>query len=119
MSVPAGPAVRHPVPRQPRVVLLGPLVRSPLIEVGKSSYYNGPDAPSAFETRNVPHHCGPEKLVIGRFCAPGTGVRFIMNGANHRLDGPSAFPPHHGRFAGRPLRPAHRPARPRGHRRRQ
>lgn len=38
------------------------------------------------------YHYGPEKLVIGRFCALGTGVRFIMNGANHRMDGPSTFP---------------------------
>lgn len=35
---------------------------------------------------------GPERLVIGKFCALGTGVRFIMNGANHRMDGPSTFP---------------------------
>lgn len=35
---------------------------------------------------------GPEKLIIGKFCALGTGVRFIMNGANHRMDGPSTFP---------------------------
>jgi virginiamycin A acetyltransferase len=30
--------------------------------------------------------------VIGKFCALGTGVRFIMNGANHRMDGVSTFP---------------------------
>lgn len=38
------------------------------------------------------YHYGPEKLVIGKFCALGTGVRFLMNGANHRMDGPSTFP---------------------------
>ena len=31
-------------------------------------------------------------LIIGKFCALGEGVRFIMNGANHRMDGPSTFP---------------------------
>jgi len=30
--------------------------------------------------------------VIGKYCALGDGVRFIMNGANHRMDGPSTFP---------------------------
>jgi virginiamycin A acetyltransferase len=74
------------------VVLLKPLVTSPLIEVGEYSYYDDPDEPTAFETRNVLYHYGPEKLVIGKFCALGTGVRFIMNGANHRMDGPSTFP---------------------------
>ncbi|MBA0052603.1 CatB-related O-acetyltransferase [Streptomyces sp. AJS327] len=90
--VPADPNRLHPVPGQPRVVLLRPLVTSPLIEVGEFTYYDDPDDPTAFETRNVLYHYGPERLVIGRFCALGEGVRFLMNGANHRMDGPSTFP---------------------------
>ncbi|RZD72390.1 acetyltransferase [Streptomyces albidoflavus] len=89
---PADPTALHPMEGQPRVVLLKPLVTSPLIEVGEFSYYDDPDDPTAFETRNVLHHYGPEKLVIGKFCALATGVRFLMNGANHRMDGPSTFP---------------------------
>nr|BEK68139.1 CatB-related O-acetyltransferase [Kitasatospora purpeofusca] len=94
MPDPSGPdpTVLHPMPEQPRVVLLRPLVTSPLIEVGEFTYYDDPDDPTAFETRNVLYHYGPERLVIGRYCALGTGVRFIMNGANHRTDGPSTFP---------------------------
>ncbi|WP_129767877.1 CatB-related O-acetyltransferase [Streptomyces sp. L-9-10] len=92
MPLPADATVLHPMPDQPRVVLLRPLVKSPLIEVGEYSYYDDPDDPTAFETHNVLYHYGPEKLVIGKFCALGTGVRFIMNGANHRMDGPSTFP---------------------------
>jgi virginiamycin A acetyltransferase len=88
----ADPNVLHPMPEQPRVVLLKPLVTSPLIEIGEFSYYDDPDDPTAFETRNVLYHYGPEKLIIGKFCALGEGVRFIMNGANHRMDGPSTFP---------------------------
>ncbi|MGC4992543.1 CatB-related O-acetyltransferase [Nocardia salmonicida] len=80
------------MPEQPRVVLLKPLIASPLIEVGEYSYYDDPDEPTSFETRNVLYHYGPEKLIIGKFCALGTGTRFIMNGANHRMDGPSTFP---------------------------
>ena len=91
-ALPADPTVIHPIPEQPRVVLLKPLVKSALIEVGEYSYYDDPDEPTAFETRNVLYHYGPEKLVIGKFCALGEGVRFIMNGANHRMDGPSTFP---------------------------
>ncbi|MFS0696201.1 CatB-related O-acetyltransferase [Streptomyces nitrosporeus] len=90
--VPADPTVLHPMTGQPRVVQLKPLVTSPLIEVGEYSYYDDPDDATAFETRNVLYHYGPEKLVIGRFCALATGVRFLMNGANHRMDGPSTFP---------------------------
>lgn len=86
------PATLHPMAGQPRVVLLKPLVTSPLIEVGEYSYYDDPGDPTAFETANVLYHYGPEKLVIGKFCALATGVRFIMNGANHRMDGVSTFP---------------------------
>ncbi len=89
---PADPTVLHPMPGQPRVVLLRPLVTSPLIEVGEFTYYDDPVDPTAFESRNVLYHYGPEKLVIGRFCALAEGVRFLMNGANHRMDGPSTFP---------------------------
>lgn len=35
---------------------------------------------------------GPEKLVIGRYCAIATGTRFIMAGANHLMSGVSTFP---------------------------
>lgn len=54
------PTTLHPMPGQPRVVLLKPLVTSPLIEVGEYSYYDDPDDPTAFETRNVLYHYGPE-----------------------------------------------------------
>lgn len=54
--LPADPTVLHPFPEQPRVVLLKPLVTSPLIEVGEYSYYDDPDDPTAFETRNVLYH---------------------------------------------------------------
>lgn len=32
-----------------------------------------------------------DKLVIGKFCSFGAGTTFIMNGANHRMDG-STYP---------------------------
>lgn len=91
-ALPPDPSTLHPMAGQPRVVLLAPLITSPLIEVGAFTYYDDPDDATAFETRNVLYHYGPERLVIGRYCALATGVRFLMNGANHRLDGPSTFP---------------------------
>lgn len=77
---------------QPRVVLLKPLIDNPLIEVGEYTYYDDPEFAEEFETRNVLHHYGPDKLVIGKFCALATGVTFIMNGANHRMNGVSTYP---------------------------
>lgn len=86
------PAVVHPIPGQERVVLLRPLITSPLIEVGEFSYYDDPEHATEFETRNVTHHYGPERLVIGKFCAFASGVTFVMNGANHRMSGVSTYP---------------------------
>ncbi|MEV0683954.1 CatB-related O-acetyltransferase [Nocardia sp. NPDC050378] len=86
------PTTAHPIPDRTRVMLLKPHVTSPWIEVGDFTYYDDPDDPTAFETRNVLYSYGPEKLVIGKFCAIATGARFIMNGANHRMDGPSTYP---------------------------
>jgi virginiamycin A acetyltransferase len=31
-------------------------------------------------------------LIIGKFCQIATGVRFIMNGSNHAMDGISTYP---------------------------
>lgn len=80
------------MPGQDRIVLLKPLITSPLIEVGDFTYYDDPNDATAFETRNVLHHYGPERLVIGKFCAIAAGIEFIMNGANHRMSGPSTYP---------------------------
>jgi hypothetical protein len=84
-QVPADPTVLHPFPDQPRVVLLKPLVTSPLIEAGEYSYYDDPDEPTAFETRNVLYHYGPERLVIGKFCALGNARRSPKRLSSRRL----------------------------------
>jgi virginiamycin A acetyltransferase len=68
------------------------IVRSPNIEVGEYTYYDDPGDPAAFERENVLYAYGPERLVIGRYCALATGVRFIMAGANHPTAGVSTFP---------------------------
>lgn len=86
------PTQLHPVAGQERVVFLKPLITSPLIEVGEYSYYDDPDHATEFETRNVTHHYGPDRLVIGKFCAFAAGVTFVMNGANHRMNGVSTYP---------------------------
>lgn len=88
-----GPDTNNPSPMagHPRVGFLKPLIRSPLIEVGDYTYYDDPDGPENFE-RNVLYHFGPDKLVIGKFCAIATGVTFIMGGANHKIDCVSTYP---------------------------
>src|ERR1051325_7297494 len=81
-----------PLPGQPRVVFLRAVIDHPLIEVGDYTYFDDPVDPTGFAERNVLYHYGPERLVIGRYCAIATGVRFVMPGANHPMLGVSTFP---------------------------
>ena len=93
MPLPApDPTVLHPVVGQPRVVFLRPLVQSANVEVGEYTYYDSYDDPLAFERDAVLYAFGPERLIIGRFCAIASGVRFVMPGASHADRGPSTFP---------------------------
>lgn len=77
-----------------RVVFLKAVIDAPNIEVGDYSYYDDPYHAADFQTRNVLYHyeARGDRLVIGSFCALATGTTFIMDGANHRMDGPSTFP---------------------------
>jgi virginiamycin A acetyltransferase len=86
------PTVLHPIAGQERVVFLRPLVQGPKIEVGEYSYYDSYDDPLAFERDAVLYGFGPERLIIGRFCAIASRVRFLMAGANHADLGPSTYP---------------------------
>jgi virginiamycin A acetyltransferase len=93
MPLPApDPTVLHPVAGQERVVFLRPLVRSANVEVGEYRYYDSFGDPRAFERDAVLYAFGPERLIIGRFCAIASGVRFLMPGANHADLGPSTYP---------------------------
>jgi virginiamycin A acetyltransferase len=92
MPIAPDPDTLHPVAGQPRVVFLKPLVSDPRIAVGDYTYYDDPDDALAFERTAFLYAYGPERLIIGRYCALASGVRFVMPGANHADLGPSTFP---------------------------
>jgi len=83
----------HPLAGFPQVCFIKNTVKNPAIIVGDYTYYDDPEDSAGFE-RNVLYHFDfiGDKLVIGKFCAIARGVRFIMNGANHRLSGFSTYP---------------------------
>lgn len=89
------PDALHPMPGFPRIIALRPLAAGRAnLSVGPYSYYDDPDAPEAFFERNVLHHFDfvGDRLSIGPFCALATGVRIVMNGANHAMTGFSTYP---------------------------
>jgi virginiamycin A acetyltransferase len=87
------PTCKHPMDGFPQVCFIKNTVENPNIIVGDYTYYDDPEDSEGFE-RNVLYHFPfiGDKLVIGKFCAIARGVKFIMNGANHKLSGLSTYP---------------------------
>lgn len=89
----ANPNDQHPMAGFPQICFIKNTVSNPNIIIGDYTYYDDPDDSENFE-RNVLYHFPfiGDKLIIGKFCALARGVTFIMNGANHQLDGFSSYP---------------------------
>ena len=89
------PRTAHPMAGFPQVAFVQNTVKNPRILVGDYTYYDDPEHPGDLE-RNVLYHFDfiGDRLVIGKFCAIARDVKFIMNGANHRLSGFSTYPFH-------------------------
>lgn len=87
------PAAKYPIQGVTRTVFLKQIIQSPNIIVGDFTYYDDPDDVGSFE-KNVLYHFDfmGDKLIIGNFCQIATGVRFIMNGSNHAMNGFSTYP---------------------------
>lgn len=83
----------YPIPGVTRTCFLKNIIQHPQIQVGDYTYYDDPDDIKHFE-KNVLYLFDfmQDKLIIGKFCQIATGVRFIMNGSNHAMDGISTYP---------------------------
>jgi virginiamycin A acetyltransferase len=92
MSIP-NPNVSHPMEGFPQVCFIKNVVSNPNIIIGDFTYYDDVEDSENFE-RNVLYHYPfiGDKLIIGKFCALATNVKFIMNGANHKMSGLSTYP---------------------------
>lgn len=87
------PLEKHPMEGFPQVCFIKNTVKNPNIIIGDYTYYDDPENSEDFE-RNVLYHFPfiGDKLIMGKFCAIARGVKFIMNGANHKLSGISTYP---------------------------
>jgi virginiamycin A acetyltransferase len=88
------PDIKHPIAQWRSTAFLKAVVDDPRIEVGDYSYYDDSRGPEHFVARCVRYHFDwiGDRLIIGRFVAIAQGVQFIMNGANHALEGFSTYP---------------------------
>ena len=87
------PNEKFPMKHTERLCFLKNIVTNPNIIVGDYTYYDDPEDVENFN-KNVLYHFDfvDDKLIIGKFCQIAAGVKFIMNGANHAIDGFSTFP---------------------------
>ena len=87
------PKNKQPMAGFPQVCFIKNTVDNPNIIIGDYTYYDDPEDSENFE-RNVLYHFPfiGDKLIIGKFCALARGVKFIMNGANHKISGISTYP---------------------------
>jgi virginiamycin A acetyltransferase len=83
----------YPLEHYQNMVFLKNIITRPNIEVGRFTYYDDITDPYNFE-KNVLYHFTfiGDKLIIGNFCAIASGVKFMMNGANHETTPMSSFP---------------------------
>ena len=77
----------------PSICFIKNVITRPNIIVGDYTYYDDDEGAENFE-KHVTHHYEfiGDKLIIGKFCAIGKGVEFIMNGANHRMNSVTTYP---------------------------
>lgn len=70
------------------------VIKASNIMIGDYTYYDDNDDPTTFEQDNIlfnyPEY--KDKLIIGKFCAIASGVKFIMGSANHRMSSVTTYP---------------------------
>lgn len=90
-----GPNPCNPFPLKDykRLCFLKNIVKNSNVIVGDYTYYDDFENPENFE-KNILYHFDfiGDKLIIGKFCAIASGVKFIMNGGNHQLASFTTYP---------------------------
>ena len=83
------PNEKYPIAGYEKEIYVKPTIKNPNITVGDFTYIADAD----FES-HVTHHYPwlGDKLIIGKFCQIGSGVEFMMNGANHQMNSVSTYP---------------------------
>ena len=93
MSYGPNPNAVYPNEAIPSVCYIKNTITRPNIIVGDYTYYSDVNGAEKFE-EHVTHHYDfiGDQLIIGRFCAIGQGIEFVMNGANHRMSSVTTYP---------------------------
>ena len=84
---------KFPNKNVPSVCFIKNVITRPNIEVGDYTYYDDTNGADKFEEHVIHHYefLG-DKLIIGKFCQIASGIKIIMNGANHRMNSVTTYP---------------------------
>ena len=84
---------KFPNKNVPSVCFIKNVITRPNIEIGDYTYYDDTNGADKFE-EHVTHHYEflGDKLIIGKFCQIASGIKIIMNGANHRMNSITTYP---------------------------
>lgn len=87
------PSALYPIENWNCTCFLKNIIDNPQIIVGDYTYYDDAQDVHNFK-KNVLYLFDfmEDKLIIGKFCQIAMGTRFIMNAANHSMDGISTYP---------------------------
>lgn len=87
------PHTIYPLKDYQNLCFLKNIIDNPHILVGDFTYYDDLENPHNF-LKNVLYHFDfiGDNLIIGKFCAIASNVKFIMNGANHNLNSFTSYP---------------------------
>ncbi|MGL1888636.1 MAG: CatB-related O-acetyltransferase [Reichenbachiella sp.] len=82
-----------PLENYDKLCFLKNIIKNPNIIVGDYTHYDDFENVENFE-KNVKYHFNftGDRLIIGKFCMIASGVKFIMNGANHLTSALSTYP---------------------------
>lgn len=84
----------HPNPNIPSLCFIKNIIKNPSIIVGDYTYYDDYETNGEDFEKHVTHFYPfiGDKLIIGKFVSIAKGIKFIMNGANHRMNGITTYP---------------------------
>ena len=87
------PNALFPNPNIPSLCYIKNAIKNHRIIVGDYTYYDDVDRADNFE-EHVTHFYDfiGDKLIIGKFCSIAKGIEFVMNGANHPMNGTTTYP---------------------------
>ncbi len=84
----------HPNPNVPSLCFIKNIIKNSNIIIGDYTYYDDYESNGEDFEKHVTHFYPfiGDRLVIGKFCTIAKGIKFIMNGANHRMNGLTTYP---------------------------